>query len=569
MLTNNKHEALTGISNIYNALEKKKLAPQAFKKVKTELERLAEKMDCSEEEAFIFSLIFTLNLEESVACYSSISKALGCNVIEIMTYSSSFQTLVNKNLVIEKKGRNHYGKTSHAFIISDAIQAAVINNEFPLKPVTTEIKNQVEVLEEIYKISSRYNEEEISFSEMSRKTDHLLERYGNFSLLKNIKAFELNDTDRALLLYMLWKTISGSETVYMSVALEGLIKNASRRVGYSQKLISGENDLIRKNLIELDKAGFFNDSDLKLAENGKLLLEKEGIKIGEADKKDIISSGSIRAKQLHYNEKETQNLNLLSKALKPERFLEVQEMLDAKDLPIGFNCIFYGPPGTGKTEGVLQLARKTGRDVMRVDISETKSKWFGDSEKLIKKIFTKYESIRTSQTMAPILLFNEADAILSKRTGISDSNIDQTKNTIQNILLEELENFKGIFIATTNLIDNLDAAFERRFLFKIQIDRPGKIAREKIWQEKLEFLTPANHLELARKFKFSGGEIENITRKILMHEIINSEKIDFEAILEFCHQEKFECNSEKNFKEKKTTILGFQNKKDEKINMVR
>ncbi|CAL67531.1 ATP-binding protein [Christiangramia forsetii] len=241
----------------------------------------------------------------------------------------------------------------------------------------------------------------------------------------------------------------------------------------------------------------------------------------------------------------------------------MQEILNSKGLPIGFNCIFYGPPGTGKTEGVLQLARKTGRDLMKVDISETKSKWFGDSEKLIKKIFTNYERIRTAQELAPILLFNEADAILSKRSGISDSNVDQTINTIQNILLKELENFKGIFIATTNLIDNLDKAFERRFLFKIQIDRPDIAARENIWKSKLDFLAPEQYLELARSFEFSGGEIENIIRKIITHEIINAEKIDFKAILGFCRQEKFEKNLNNNIEEKKTTILGFQNYKKE------
>lgn len=564
MNTQFENQTLSNISQVYNVSAKNQLSAQVFQKIDGELKYLSDKLQLSKEEAFIFSMIFTLNLEDSSASYSSICKVLKCNVIDLMPYAGFFKSLQEKNLLFEKKEKGIFGKTSHQFIISDAIQEAVINNEFPLNPKLNETKSAIEVLEKIYEFSVLHNQEEITSFDLFMRTDDLLEKHADFPLIENIKRFELNNSDKAILLYVLWKTISGSETVFMSVALEGIIKNVSKRILYSQKLISGDNELIKKNLIELQKATFFNDSDLKLSEKGKDLLEKEGIKIGEIDRKDIVSCEKIRSKTLYYNEKENQSINLLSKALEVKRFQEVQELLESKSLPVGLNCIFYGPPGTGKTEGVLQIAKTSGRDLMRVDISETKSKWFGDSEKLIKKIFTRYEGIRTTQELTPILLFNEADAILSRRTGNSDSNLDQTKNTIQNILLEELENFKGIFIATTNLIDNLDSAFERRFLFKIQIERPGENAREKIWQQKLDCLSPNHYLELAQRFEFSGGEIDNITRKILMHEIINNEKIDFKRILEFCDQEKFECNSDTKFKGKKNTIRGFQNYKNEK-----
>ena len=563
MKTQFKNQVLTNISRVYNALENNNMSSESFQQIDSELEYLSGELDLSNEEVFIFSMIFTLNLESSSVSYSSISKAFKCNVIELMAFASFFQSLKSKTLIIEKREKGLFGRSSQKFVISDAILEAVIENDLPLKPVVEEIKSPIELLEKIYELSAQHADEEITGYELFNRIDNLIQSNKDLSFIKNINQYKLNSLDRSLLFYLLWKTILGSETVYMSVALDGFIRNSAKRIRYSQKLISGENELIKNKLIELEKAAFFNDSDLKLSEKGKELLEKEGIKIGEIDAKDIVLCNSIRTKELYYNEKEEESINTLSKALKPNRFQEVQKLLDSKDLPIGFNCIFYGPPGTGKTEGVLQIAKNTGRDLMRIDISETKSKWFGDSEKLVKKIFTNYERIRASQDMAPILLFNEADAILSKRTEATDSNIDQTKNAIQNILLEELENFKGIFIATTNLISNLDSAFERRFLFKIQINRPDQFAREKIWRNKLDFLSPEHHLELARKFDFSGGEIENITRKILMHEIINAEKIDFKAILEFCRQERFENNSDNKIEEKKTTILGFQNFKNE------
>ena len=104
----------------------------------------------------------------------------------------------------------------------------------------------------------------------------------------------------------------------------------------------------------------------------------------------------------------------------------------------GFTCLFYGPPGTGKTESVYQLAKKTGRDVLTVDISETKSMWYGESEKRIKEIFTSYRAVSKKCKSTPILLFNEADGVLGKRKHDGRSPVDQTDNSMQHILLHEM-----------------------------------------------------------------------------------------------------------------------------------
>jgi SpoVK/Ycf46/Vps4 family AAA+-type ATPase len=128
------------------------------------------------------------------------------------------------------------------------------------------------------------------------------------------------------------------------------------------------------------------------------------------------------------------------------------------------------------------LAIDTNREIMKVEISQSKSMWFGESEKIIKRIFTDYKAFAKESKQTPILLFNEADAILSKRNAAGSSNVAQTENAIQNILLEEFENFEGILIATTNLASNLDTAFERRFLYKVQFQKPSVNIRAKIWK---------------------------------------------------------------------------------------
>ncbi len=196
-----------------------------------------------------------------------------------------------------------------------------------------------------------------------------------------------------------------------------------------------------------------------------------------------------------------------------------------------------GVPGTGKTEIVKQLAKSTDREIIKVEISQSKSMWFGESEKIIKRIFTDYRAYANESKRTPILLFNEADAIISKRKDSGSSNVVQTENAIQNIILEELESFDGILMATTNLANNLDAAFERRFLFKVEFKKPAKEVRAKIWKSKLSHLDNELCQVLADKFDFSGGQIDNIIRKSEIQEIVHGTVTNFEQIQSFCNEE--------------------------------
>ena len=186
----------------------------------------------------------------------------------------------------------------------------------------------------------------------------------------------------------------------------------------------------------------------------------------------------------------------------------------------------------------MQIARATGRAIYHVDISATKSCWFGESEKLIKDVFKKYEDICEHCEKRPILLFNEADGIFSKRKDSESSNVAQTENTIQNIILEEMERLDGILIATTNMADNLDGAFERRFLFKIKFDKPLIEARKNIWLSKMPSLSDSSAQDLATAFPFSGGEIDNIVRKATIMEVLDGKEPDVEGLKRLCREEK-------------------------------
>lgn len=116
---------------------------------------------------------------------------------------------------------------------------------------------------------------------------------------------------------------------------------------------------------------------------------------------------------------------------------------------------------------------------------------------------------------------------------------------MQNILLEEMEKLDGIMIATTNLCENMDAAFERRFLFKIKYEKPSIESRSKIWMNKLSYMSKDDAVALATQFDFSGGEIDNIVRKGEIDEIITGIEPTYERIVELCKKERLEKSDER------------------------
>ena len=154
---------------------------------------------------------------------------------------------------------------------------------------------------------------------------------------------------------------------------------------------------------------------------------------------------------MFYNAPEQEQVERLESLLEDSHFKGIQDRLDEMRLRKGFNIILYGGPGIGKTETTLQLARKTGSGVFTIDVSKIKSKWVGESEKAVKGIFKIYRELCKKKEKMPILFFNEADAIFGKRMENVESSAAQMLNTLQNILLQELESIEGILICTTNI----------------------------------------------------------------------------------------------------------------------
>lgn len=163
--------------------------------------------------------------------------------------------------------------------------------------------------------------------------------------------------------------------------------------------------------------------------------------------------------------------------------------------------------------------------------------WVGESEKNIKALFDRYRNLSKNSTNTPILLFNEADAVLGVRQEGAERAVDKMENSIQNIILQEMENLDGIMIATTNLTQNLDKAFERRFLYKIEFEKPSIEAKQAIWRSMIPVLSDDTSMKLANAYNFSGGQIENIARKCTVETIINGNEPTIADLYTFCESE--------------------------------
>jgi len=547
MEQNIKFRLLESIGKIFEQSKDCKLDSVYFEKVDADLKYLSDYFKCSRNQSLIVAMVFALNYKGDTVDLKDLIEYFDCNPMKLLEFSDDFETLYSKGIFKKQKSSHRVRLTlsNDQFTINEKITDAILNNK-PMPVIEREgFKDVIELLEKFHKLGEQRDSEELSTFELFAQTKELISSNLHFPLIKKINDFQFSIEDTYLFLYLIWKTITGNETADIGRATEGIFDNTSERVNYVQKIMSNENKLISQNHLEIVEANFFSDTEMKLSESSVKMLQELGLKLFANKKKrdNIIEPAKIDHKALYFNESERKQLDLLKTVLQEDNFKETQNRLQCKGLPKGVTALLHGSPGTGKTETVLQVAKDTNREIVKVDISQSKSMWFGESEKIIKRIFTDYKAYAKACERMPILLFNEADAIISKRKENSTMNVSQTENAIQNIILEELENFEGIFFATTNLVKNLDSAFERRFLFKIEFQKPEISVKAKIWNSKLPSLSESECETLANRFDFSGGQIDNIVRKNEIHEIIHGISVDFSNIIESCKTELLSKNN--------------------------
>jgi len=211
----------------------------------------------------------------------------------------------------------------------------------------------------------------------------------------------------------------------------------------------------------------------------------------------------------------------VTKKLKKWGIKKSKRGIDAK-------IIFYGTAGTGKTMTAISLAKTLDRAILSFDCSKIFSMYIGESEKNVRKIFDDFKELSKKAKTSPILLLDEADQFLSKRSKGDMSSADKMHNQMQNIFLEQIEKFEGILIATTNLLDNIDKAFSRRFNYKIEFKKPSLKQRVRLWR----LLLPQNadfesdfEIEKLSNYELTGGQISLVVKNTAYKVAVREESI--------------------------------------------
>lgn len=526
---------------------------ESLRDVKTKFNFLCKYLNTGEIETLLFVAIYAETYNNGCCPdIDTLARFFAVDGLDILQKNAAIKNLINAKLieVVEEynpgRGRRRKKRSSgipfaeDSFTINTTVAQAIIDNKSidELEYENSDISN-ADFAEFVSTLAEESESNPFAFRKMIDTVEGFEKKHKTLQLVKMTQNVLANIEDRILFYMICFASISSPYGASLKDAIETLYYSIRKRIEIATMCRNKEHPLFTQQLVCFVEKKEDFDLLVELDDNGLDIFLDEFTKLFQNKNRDknFIESDNICEKKLFFPQKLEEQVSFLRSNIEKDKFIALQERLKQEKMPQGICALFYGYPGTGKTETAQQLAKATGRGIVHVDISQSKSCWFGESEKRVKKIFQDYRKICKASELKPILLFNEADAIFSKRKDSQSSNVAQTENAIQNIILEEMETLDGILIATTNLTSNFDSAFERRFLFKIEFEKPSVEAKQAIWKDKLTFLSQDDSQKLATEFDFSGGEIDNIVRKCIMNDVIKGKQANLAEIIELCQQE--------------------------------
>ena len=526
---------LQAIERVVELSKDSQMSEAFMKKAKTEILLLAKSYGITERQAVLFCVC----MEEGPnrVDYSDLAGFLDMRKISVLSYASDIDALVRRRLL---KYRDV--KDEDDFGVPAVVVRSLKHNEVYQLPQRKglDCAGIFEVLDMWFE---DLNDDAITPRELCEELQSLYEDNPQVGFVKHLKEYGLNSNDEMMVTLFCHRLVNRDDDDIRFGDIEDIFFTKSDFNNTKAQLRSGEHRVQNKKIVEhrcVD--GLADVTRYKLTESAKRTLLAE-LKIDATEEKlaDMLDSGKLAQKQLFFPKDIQRQVEELGSFLQPENYQKIQERMKEKGFRNGFACLFYGSPGTGKTETVYQLARKTGRNIMVVDVPQLKSMWVGQSEKNVKALFDRYSEQVKKSKQTPILLFNEADAIIGIRKNGAENAVDKMENSLQNIILQEMETLDGIMIATTNLQQNMDKAFERRFLYKIKFDKPTEEARASIWHSMIPELSDLDVHTLASKYDFSGGQIENIARHYAIDTILHGQSEDvLSMLIRHCDNERLD-----------------------------
>ncbi len=529
-IKNNEKTILSSMEEVVVLAKANSLTPEFYAKANDSLSYISKALGLSQEEAMLLSLFFEKSSSPRI-WISNLAEMINVSNIRIISMMNVADGLMKKGYL---KGSAN-GEDRYYSVPGYIIDSIRMNQPFTPKPLVN-----LSMEDFFDRLGDMLDDTDGSLWQRYDQLSDLYDGNMHLSYCKIVRSYELDHLEFVVFNVFVHRLVNEDDDMIGTSDWDDYVDNNRNVRRLLKSLKSGESGLIKKEIFEpkiqdgMREANFYHLTDKAKEE----LFPNMGILEKNANKdKYLISHTSFAPKQLYYPSHIQTQIDRLAELLQPENFKLVTQRLKENGMRQGFACLFHGAPGTGKSETVYQLARITGRDVLQVDVTQIKSCWVGESEQNIKALFDRYRRMVKEREVAPILLFNEADAVLGIRQEGAHSAVDKMENSIQNIILQEIESLEGIILATTNLTCNLDSAFERRFIYKIEFERPTLETKQKIWQAMIPSLSDKMAFSLAKDFDLSGGQIENVVRKRTVEYILSGNEPSEEQMREFCQTE--------------------------------
>ncbi len=511
-----------------------------------------KEFELNRDEAVLFSVVAKLSFEtgysqslRNIRDKYKLSDKLYMDIIK------NINTLQKKNLIVIEKARRASLNVNPEVELDEGIFNYLVTGKDSFSECN--FSDMYSILDFAKDLIDQRDDEKISLKQFYNKVEKLIEKMDKKLDIYHI-LIQYPTIEKIMLFYAIIEYLTGRGDTNVSRFSDDIFDTLSDIAKLNSKFVNNELKIIKDKVIEFVKdSDLLSDPEFKLSEKTvrKLFASKNKKKNEKEFSSTVLDFTKYKSikNNIYLNKKNEKDVSLIENSINYKNFNRVKKELKQSGFKSGFVALFYGEAGTGKTASAHVLSTKTKRHILQVDISRIQDMWVGNSEKNMKKIFDDYRRAKKEFKREPILLFNEADALIGKRINISSS-VDSMNNAMQNILLEELENFEGIFIATTNLIENMDNAFSRRFLFKLEFEKPDKNARILIWKDKLKTLEEKDYINLS-EHKLTGAQIENISKKFLLNSVFNKKKADFSNLTDLVNEEiKFK-------KEKGISNIGF------------
>ena len=418
----------------------------------------------------------------------------------------TFSQLINDKILNQNDQKSI--KCLFELILSNEIELAKFSRfpyDFTIRLANSKLKSKdlsISYCIELFELYTKEISNTIDWIDFEKITDSVFSEYG---ICKEIEKLKLPTPE----IKILFKTINGFLMGQHPVFLNDMQLIPEELIHFSLLLSDENNKLIEQDLIRLqiDQDGVsirtcITKKTLSLIGNLKPNMELIIPSTTKDTLFEIIKGDNLERVNLQYTTEIDATFT---------DFCSLSKNISKNE---NLSILLYGAPGTGKTEFAKQVAKNVNGTLYQLNFPHIQSKWIGETEKNIRRVFNLYREAWQKSKEPIILLINEADGLMNKRVSVNTSN-DAFANQAQTELLEQLEKFDGILIATTNLLGNIDAAFHRRFLFKTEIHAPDVTSRTNFLKNSTIYhLLNTEQIALLNSISFTIADLKNIEQKI-------------------------------------------------------